>query len=623
MQKSRAMRMVEAAGVALCVVQALRVLFSMLFGVIYDALFEGPFTIGAVVTIALAALVFLAPLLAPRRPPRWFALVMATLAFAARIPMTLDAPAVRLYSSLVIVAAGGLYWADLLRQEPAQFAPTLIVGLIVDQLFRAAGDTFDITLRSAWLPVQAAVSVGLAVASAIAARSRPQEEAQGGIGLWGGLAIGAFLFLETSLLALPNAAAHWSAWNYAILAPILVLTTSFPLLLHLAGEPPWLALRARLWGLFLMMMACAGLASGSAEQGLSSAVALVAAQWAVTLALLAVPMRQPLAETHSNSRTGTHLALGLLLFLSISFVHAFTFTYAYTLDLFRGMGLPTFLLAAVIATLPALARGLHLRQPSGRQVWPWALGAMAALTALTAVLARPPALRITTKGPVVRIGTYNIHYGYNAHWNLTLEQIARTIEESGADIVALQEVDTGRMTSYSVDNALWLSRRLKMGVVYLPTMEHLTGIALLHRLPLQASEGRLLTSQLEQTGIIRARLDVRGRSLDVYATWLGLKPEERATQLGEALAYVVPGPAAFAGDLNATPDSPVYSRLSQAGLVDPFVAGGFAPLPTDPAEGPSKRIDYIWLRGLSPAGAMVLESTASDHRMVVVEARLE
>jgi len=67
MQKSRAMRMVEAAGVALCVVQALRVLFSMLFGVIYDALFEGPFTIGAVVTIALAALVFLAPLLAPRR----------------------------------------------------------------------------------------------------------------------------------------------------------------------------------------------------------------------------------------------------------------------------------------------------------------------------------------------------------------------------------------------------------------------------------------------------------------------------------------------------------------------------------------------------------------------------
>jgi endonuclease/exonuclease/phosphatase (EEP) superfamily protein YafD len=63
--------------------------------------------------------------------------------------------------------------------------------------------------------------------------------------------------------------------------------------------------------------------------------------------------------------------------------------------------------------------------------------------------------------------------------------------------------------------------------------------------------------------------------------------------------------------------------MTEAGFVDPFIAGGFYPAPTDPAEKPNKRIDFVWMRGLTPTDARVLESTASDHRMVVVEARLE
>jgi len=49
--------------------------------------------------------------------------------------------------------------------------------------------------------------------------------------------------------------------------------------------------------------------------------------------------------------------------------------------------------------------------------------------------------------------------------------------------------------------------------------------------------------------------------------------------------------------------------------------GGFPPAPTDPAESSHKRIDYVWLGGLDPTDARVLDSLASDHRMVVVEAR--
>jgi endonuclease/exonuclease/phosphatase family metal-dependent hydrolase len=252
----------------------------------------------------------------------------------------------------------------------------------------------------------------------------------------------------------------------------------------------------------------------------------------------------------------------------------------------------------------------------------WAV--IALLVIVCAVFAWPPTPQMKEAGPSVRVGTYNIHYGYNTDWGFYLEEMARTIEESGADIVALQEVDAGRITSYGVDDALWLARRLRMGVVYQPTVEHLTGIALLYRFPLQRAEGQLLTSRLEQTGIVHAQVTVGGEPLDAYGLWLGLEPEERAAQLTDALAFIAgEGPAVLGGDFNSTPDSPVYRRLVEAGFSDPFIAGGFEPSPTSPAESPQERIDYVWMRGLSAVDAQVLDSTASDHRMVVIEARLE
>jgi len=193
-------------------------------------------------------------------------------------------------------------------------------------------------------------------------------------------------------------------------------------------------------------------------------------------------------------------------------------------------------------------------------------------------------------------------------------------------VVALQEVDTGRLTSYGVDNALWLSRRLGMKVVYLPAVERLTGIALLSRLPIETSQTRLLTSQLEQTGIIRARLRVGDRALNAYAVWMGLTPEERAAQLTDALAFVAEAdadtPAIWGGDFNSTPDSPIHERIAQAGFVDPFIELGLGPAPTDPADDPKKRIDFVWLRGLAPVDGEVPDSQASDHLMVVVEGAL-
>jgi endonuclease/exonuclease/phosphatase family metal-dependent hydrolase len=184
-------------------------------------------------------------------------------------------------------------------------------------------------------------------------------------------------------------------------------------------------------------------------------------------------------------------------------------------------------------------------------------------------------------------------------------------------------VDTCRVTSYGVDDLLWLARRLRMQEAYGPALEGLSGVALLTRFPITEVDTGLLTSHLEQTAIVHARVQVGDQPLDAYGVWLGLEPEERARQLGDALAYIGDAsPAVFCADFNATPDSPIYARIHAAGFDDPFVAGGLDPAPTDPAIEPVKRIDFVWARGLDVRDGQVLDSLASDHRMVVVELAL-
>ena len=121
--------------------------------------------------------------------------------------------------------------------------------------------------------------------------------------------------------------------------------------------------------------------------------------------------------------------------------------------------------------------------------------------------------------------------------------------------------------------------------------------------------------------MIRGTVIVGGAALQVHGVWLGLSSEERARQLDAALKQMQLGVVAFAGDLNATPESAVYQRLESIGLIDPFVALDVARPPTSPSENPQERIDYVWLRGIEPVRADVMDSIASDHRLVVVEAR--
>jgi endonuclease/exonuclease/phosphatase family metal-dependent hydrolase len=627
------LRLIEATAVLLFVLQATRTLFSTFLGVLYDAVFAGPFTPVAVLIGLLVLLAFLAPLATPRDTDRVRLTLLAAVAVAAaaRVPMTINHHPARLYSSIVVVAAGGVYLAALLRHAPGHFAQAAVLALVVDQLLRALGNTWDVSMRPVWIVPQILLSAGLILLARHL--SHPEVayyeigQATGmRVGLLGALAWAGLLFAETSLLSLPNALARWSEGSYAVLTPLLLGVTLLAAMPGLRGAAVRAfggdAIHARLWGLALLLVALVGLVAGRQLPGAPAVVGLLAAQAALILALphLLTPRTDDAPE-----KIGLWLAVGGLVFFVLHVAYAFTFTYPYTIEAFKGMGLPVTLLAALLAMLPALVRPFSAGGMAETESTGWVAWAVAALALVTvaAAVARPRQVEPPLAGNAVRVGTYNIHYGYNKPWRYALEDQARTIEASRADVVALQEVDTGRITSYSVDTALWLSRRLGMEFVYLPTLEQLSGIALLSRFPIKVSQTRLLTSQLEQTGIIRARLKVGDRALDAYAVWMGLSPEERAAQLTDALAFIAEAdadtPAVWGGDFNAQPDSPVHARIAAAGFLDPFIELSLEPALTDPADAPRKRIDFVWLRGLAPVDGEVVNSLASDHRMVVVE----
>ncbi|KPK89236.1 MAG: hypothetical protein AMJ88_17845, partial [Anaerolineae bacterium SM23_ 63] len=318
---------------------------------------------------------------------------------------------------------------------------------------------------------------------------------------------------------------------------------------------------------------------------------------------------------------GLKFSLGLIFLLILNFFNAFAFTYPYVLPVMRGLGWVVYLIAALVVGIGLIRviQRSEMSSPLGDSAL-IGLAALAAIALSILVVWPQPAAPLSESGSL-RAATYNIHYGYDEDWHFMLEEMAQAIEAANVDVIALQEVDTGRMTSYVVDNALYLARRLRMNEAYLPAVEHLTGIAVLYRGPEVPMDYRLLTSLQEQTGIVGVQLELRGKPLHAYGIWMGLSDEDTQRQITEALEFIGENsPATFGGDFNAIPNTPVTDAIEEAGFVDPFVALDITPAPpTSPAVNPKVRIDFVWLRDLIPLRAWVSDSLASDHRMVVVE----
>lgn len=225
----------------------------------------------------------------------------------------------------------------------------------------------------------------------------------------------------------------------------------------------------------------------------------------------------------------------------------------------------------------------------------------------------------------VKVMTFNIHSGFNSFGNQDLEAIAQVIEDSGAEIVALQEVSRTRFMDGYLDMPAWLSMRLDMPYLFQGTEESIWGNAILSRYPvLESGWGTLpRVGTLIRRGYLWARIDAGGpQPLLVIATHLHqLEPDSQERQVQVSALVPFWNERAYAillGDLNAEPGSPEMQMLADAGLLDAWGMAGAGPGYTYSYADPVKRIDWIWhTEDLTPIQMEVIQTPASDHMPVL------
>ena len=628
--------------------------------------------------IVAVAAVFLAPLLAlVIARTRWSIPLAVAVTVVARY-MVAELPESQVLAAAVTVAGGLLYLTIIAIRRPRMLPLMLAASVAGDQILRSLNATADPTFDRDYQFTLGALDVDISTAliaaaiftlllTALTTLVEREEsrlpgyftEPYGVLTGWGSLALGGVLYLEFTVLGLPNAAAHWANIDYYVMLPLALLATLLPLVPEVRAQAGnFLSTfdgiyRGWLWALMMALF----MVIGRRFEGLAAGLTLAGAQFLAILTLWWI-VRQP-EERPLINPTPILVWFSLMLFLVLSVGDYFTYDYAFVRDAeppfqvvsdalrgMRGVGLPLALLAVVFACMPMILE---------RQIIPWREGrVIETLLSLLIVFviviwsvsaAAPQAVRRPLDPNCLRVATLNIHGGYTQFFAPNLDMVADTILRSGADIVLLQEVETGRLTSGSIDQTEYLANRLNMNVTFFAQNEELQGLAILSRLDEINATGARLTSSGAQAGLqyVTYSIDESG-PLHVYNVWLGLRlrdasgqvlpdaQQDQAQQFEEVNRLVAanhfgarsqqenPDRVIVGGTFNYDEDSPLYTEWAETVLQDPFT-GLFAERRDTlfTVDGRSARYDYIWLLNLVPSGINIDQrNLASDHRPSVV-----
>lgn len=232
-------------------------------------------------------------------------------------------------------------------------------------------------------------------------------------------------------------------------------------------------------------------------------------------------------------------------------------------------------------------------------------------------------------GGSLRVLTYNTHHGEGVDGKLDLGRIAAVMTGSGADVVAVQEVDVATGRTGRVDQAAEYRRLTGLEGRFGKAIDFQGGAygqMLLSRWPISDFAVHRLPNPRgrEQRIAVSARIQPPGRpafrfvGVHLDATRddsdRGLQVESLLSTFGSLAEPVV-----LAGDFNDTPESRVMRRA----LGRWSDASAASPQPTIPAEKPGSRIDFVLftpLPGWSVRSSRVMpEAVASDHRALRVE----
>jgi endonuclease/exonuclease/phosphatase family metal-dependent hydrolase len=259
-----------------------------------------------------------------------------------------------------------------------------------------------------------------------------------------------------------------------------------------------------------------------------------------------------------------------------------------------------------------------------------------------------PGIRIPWAGKTevksgFRIMTYNVHSCIGLDREHRPDRIAKVVSHFRPDIIAMQELDQGQSRSFGAHQAQVIAEILKFDQYFHSVREKddgKFGQAILSRHPMRVLRAGGLPTlrgrpQVESRGALWVEIEIEGRRLQVLNTHLGLWSRERDLQVKALLGENWIGgrddrvPFIFCGDLNATPSSPIYQRLSEI-LSDSAIAGKDSPIGkrrvqrTFPSFYPCARLDHIFVdAGLRVQNSFVPNQRwirmASDHLPVVAD----
>jgi vancomycin resistance protein VanJ len=211
-----------------------------------------------------------------------------------------------------------------------------------------------------------------------------------------------------------------------------------------------------------------------------------------------------------------------------------------------------------------------------------------------------------TSGGNLTVLTHNV----NAD-NLDPARTAADVVAAGADVVALEEIAPGQVSTYSTALRAAYPHHSVQGTVGLWSKYPLSGVKPVDiRLGWTRAMRATLTTPRGRVAVYVAHMPSVRVKLD--AGFTASQRDHSADALGEAIAREPLPDVVLLGDLNGTMnDRSLASVTSQMRSTQGAVGDGFGF--SWPANFPMARIDQILVRGVEPTRSWVLPATGSDH----------
>ena len=241
----------------------------------------------------------------------------------------------------------------------------------------------------------------------------------------------------------------------------------------------------------------------------------------------------------------------------------------------------------------------------------------------------------------LRVMTYNVHGCKGRDGVISPLRIASVIASASPDVVALQELDVGRMRSGRLDQAELIAGELGMRFHFAPALrllEEAYGDAILTALPMRYVKAGALPAirfpvRLEPRGALWTEIEADRTRLQMMVTHLGLVRRERRLQaralcgaewLGDPACH---DPVILVGDFNFLSRSRAYAEITSRLRDAQRLAAPDRHDATFPTRYPRFRIDYVFVSSKIEVAAITTIRTkqaliASDHLPLVADLRI-